>query len=277
VPLAYWVIKVAGMLMSLACIALVARCARQLGRDPRYAVVLFALNPIYVIYAMGGFHNDFFLLVPSLAAISLLLGGRDRSAGAVLALAVAVKFTAVLLLPFLIVAARTRRRRRDVVIGAAAGGTLMVALSLAVFGPHLPNLSDQSTLLTDFSIPQLVGLALGLGGGAPGLLRVFNVLLVLTVVYLVRRRGDWLANAGWATLALIASLAWLMPWYAIWLLPLAGLGTSLRLRRAAIVLMLFLILTFIPVTGAILVKHGVDPMNTSIGRASLKLQKQLAG
>jgi hypothetical protein len=106
---------------------------------------------------------------------------------------------------------------------------------------------------------------------------VFNVLLVLTVVYLVRRRGDWLANAGWATLALIASLAWLMPWYAIWLLPLAGLGTSLRLRRAAIVLMLFLILTFIPVTGAILVKHGVDPMNTSIGRASLKLQKQLAG
>ena len=75
----------------------------------------------------------------------------------------------------------------------------------------------------------------------------------------------------------IASLAWLMPWYAIWLLPLAGLGRSLRLRRMAIVLSIFLILTFIPLTGDILVKHGLNPMSTSVGRASLKLQKQLAG
>jgi hypothetical protein len=276
IPVAYWVIKVTTMAASLGLIALVARIARQLGRDPRFVVVLLALNPIYVVYAMGGFHNDFFLLLPSLGAMSLVLARRDRSAAAVLMLAVAIKFTAVLLLPFLFVAVRQRRRQRDLAIGTVLGGVPMVGLSLALFGPHLPNLSDQSTLLTNYSIPQLFGLVIGLGGGAPGLLRVINVALVLSVAWLLRRRGDWLANAGWATLALIASLAWLMPWYAIWLLPLAGLGTSLRLRRAAMVLTVFLVLTFIPLAGQLMSKIGLNTMNTRVGHASTKLQKQLA-
>jgi hypothetical protein len=48
-----------------------------------------------------------------------------------------------------------------------------------------------------------------------------NVLIVLVVGYQLLRRRDWLSGAGWATLALLASLGWLMPWYVIWLLPLA--------------------------------------------------------
>jgi hypothetical protein len=277
IPVAYWLLKVGTMLASLALVGLVYRCARQLGRDPRYAVVFLALNPIYVVYAMGGFHNDFFMLIPMLGAISLVLGRRDRSAGAVLMLAVAIKFTAVLLWPFLFLYLRQGRRRRELVVGSVLGAVPMIALSLAFFGPHLPNLADQSTLLTDFSIPQIVGLAMGLGGGAPGLLRVANVLVVLTVAWLLRRRGDWITSAGWATLALIASLAWLMPWYVIWLLPLAGLGTSVPLRRWAIALSVFLVLTFIPATGTILWSHGLNPLNTAVGRASTRLQNNLSG
>jgi hypothetical protein len=92
-----------------------------------------------------------------------------------------------------------------------------------------------------------------------------------------RRRSDWLSSAGWATFALIASLAWLMPWYVIWLLPLAGLGTSIRLRRVAVALSVFLVLTFVPVAGMILFSHGLNPMTTAVGRASSKLQHELAG
>jgi hypothetical protein len=275
-PLAYWTVKVATLLASLAFIALVWQCARQLGRDPRFAVAFVALNPIYVLYAISGFHNDFFMLVPSTAAIWLLLARRDRAAGGVLMLAVAVKFTALLLLPFLLVAARRSRRRRDIVVGAALGAVPLVALSLALFGFSLPNLSDQTTLLTDFSIPNLVGLAIGVGGGAPGVLRAASVALVLSTAYLLRRRGDWIANAGWATLALIASLAWLMPWYVIWLLPLAALGTSLRLRRAALVLTVFLLATFLPVIWMVLGVAGINPMATSVGQASATLQGKLA-
>ena len=82
--------------------------------------------------------------------------------------AVFVKFTAVLLLPFLLLAARPPKRRIQVLIGAALATVPLAALSFALFGAHLPNLQDQSTLLTDFSIPNLVGWVWASGAVRPG-------------------------------------------------------------------------------------------------------------
>ena len=274
-PVAYWTLKVVTVLLSLGFIVLVWQCARQLGRDPRYAVVLVALNPIYLVYAVGGFHNDFFMLVPMLGAVSLLLAGRDRSAGAVLMLAVAVKFTAVLLLPFLLIAAGTRPRRLRVVVGAVAVGIPLIGLSLAMFGLAIPNLAQQSSLLTDFSIPNIVGLLIGAGGGTPFLLKVAIIGVVIVVARQLYRSRDWLAGAGWSTVALMASLSWLMPWYVIWLLPLAALATSVRLRRTALAATAFLILSFMPATNLYMHAHGINPLGSSAGQASLSQQNKL--
>ncbi|MDQ6836668.1 MAG: DUF2029 domain-containing protein [Actinomycetota bacterium] len=274
-PVAYWTIKLATVLLSLAFLTLVWQCARQLGRDPRFAVVMVALNPIYLLYAVGGFHNDFLMLVPMMGAISLLLSGRDRSAGAVLMLAVAVKFTAVLLLPFLVLAAVTRPRRLRVAVGALAGAIPLAALSVALFGWTFPNLAQQSSLLTDFSIPNIVGVLIGAGGGAPWLLRVGSVIVVIVVAYWVYSRRDWLTGAGWSTVALIASLSWLMPWYVIWLLPLAALSSSLRLRRVAVAATLFLILTMMPAANLFIQAHNINPLGGSAGQASLSEQNKL--
>lgn len=275
--LSYWLLKVITVLASLGFLALVWRCAASLGRDPRFALVFVAFNPIYLVYAIGGFHNDFFMLIPSMAAIALLLARRDRYAGAVLMLAVAVKFTAILLLPFLLVAVRpSRLRMRHILEGAVLGAIPLVAMSLAVFGLSLPNLQDQSTLLTDFSVPNVIGLVIG-GGGTPTLLRVIDVAVILAIVLLLfRARGDWISRAGWATLALLFSLAWLMPWYIIWVAPLAALGTSLRLRRATLAFTLFLVLTFLPALSIYLTHKGINPLATPAGAASQKLQHKLA-
>jgi hypothetical protein len=271
----YWLLKVLTVLASLVFLGLVWQCARSLGRDPRFALVFVALNPIYLVYAIGGFHNDFFMLVPSLGAIALLLGRRDRAAGAVLMLAVAVKFTAILLLPFLLVAVRPARRRMlEILQGAVLAAIPLVALSLALFGFSFPNLQDQSTLLTNFSIPNTVGLIIGTGG-SPVLLRLFDLGAVVAVILLLRRRGDWISRAGWATLALLATLAWLMPWYIIWLAPLAALGSSLRLRRATLILNLFLVITFLPAMSLFLNSNGLNPLGTPAGHNSAKLQKKL--
>jgi len=271
----YWLVKALTVLASLGFLALVWQCARALGRDPRYALVFVALNPIYLVYAVGGFHNDFFMLIPSLGAVALLLARRDRAAGAVLMLAVAVKFTAILLLPFLLVAVRPARRRMlEIAQGAVVAAIPLAALSVALFGFSLPNLQDQSTLLTNFSIPNTVGLILG-PGGSPTLLRLFDLGAVVAVVLLLRRRGDWVSRAGWATLALLATLAWLMPWYVIWLAPLAALGSSLRLRRATLTLTVFLVLTFVPAMSYFLTAHGLNPLSTPAGQDSGKLQKKL--
>jgi hypothetical protein len=275
-PLAFWTLKVTTVLLSLAFVGLVWHCARRLGRDPRFAVAFVAFNPIFLIYEVAGFHNDFFMLVPSMGAIALVLARRDRSAGAVLMVAIAVKFTAVLLLPFLLLAVRDRPRQVRVLVGAALAAIPLAALSFALFGVSLPNLQQQSSLLTDFSIPNVVGLLLHVGGGTPLLLKIFTVAVVVVVAYEFFGRRDWLTGAGWSTLALIASLAWLVPWYIVWLLPLAALGTSVRLRQISVALTVFLILAFVPVTTDYMNAHGINPLNTAAGHASQNLQSKLA-
>ena len=272
---AYWLGKVVIVLMSLGLIALVWDCARRLGRDPRPAVALVALNPVYFVYALGGFHNDFVMLVPSTAAIALLLARRDRAAGAAVMLAVGVKFIAVLLLPFLLVAARGTRRRRDVLVGAALTAIPLVVLSVALFGFSLPNLSQQGSLLTPFSIPNILGYVIGAGGATTLILRLAEVGLVVAIVLLIRRPGDWLTHAGWAVAALIASSAWLMPWYVIWLLPLAALASSVRLRRTAVALTVLVVLTFMPVNSTVFGWLHFTPTNGAAWRASQTLQTKL--
>jgi hypothetical protein len=279
-PIAYWVLKTATVLASLGFIALVGRCARQLGHDPRFAVLFVAANPIFLIYELGGFHNDVFMLLPAMASISLLLDGRDRWSGATLMVAVAVKFTMVLLVPFLLLAARPPRRRARFLTGAGLGAAPLAVASVAAFGFALPNLSDQSSVLTSFSIPNLLGLLLGLGGGAPILLRVINVALVVVVASLVmvvaRGRRDWISSAGFGTVALVASLAWLMPWYIVWVLPLAAIGASLRLRRVALAGTVFLVLAFLPVTGTILRQLHINPMGGAADIAANARAQKLA-
>jgi hypothetical protein len=101
------------------------------------------------------------------------------------------------------------------------------------------------------------------------------VLVVLVVAHEVYRRRDWISGAGWSTVALIASLSWLMPWYVIWLLPLAALATGIRLRRTALALTVFLILSFMPVTQLYMSSHGIRPLGGAAGQASLSYQNKL--
>jgi glycosyl transferase family 87 len=273
---AYWLLKLATVAASLGCVALLARCARQLGIAPRRPVLLYAVNPLVLAYGLGGFHNDVFVLLLTLAAISLVLDRREGRAGVAVAAAVAIKASAGILLPFVLMGAHRRGR---LLAGAAACGAVVLVASLIAFSATLPNLADQSTLLSSFSIPNTLGQLVGLGGAPPWLLELAAVAMAGVVVLLVRRtwqrRIGWLEGAGWATLALIASLAWLQPWYAMWLLPFAALGDSARLRRWTLVLCAWLLLTYMPTTGLALSGIGYRPMNTAVGRASVARMEAL--
>jgi hypothetical protein len=283
---AYWIWKVIAVLGSLGLLWVVYKIAVALGRDPRHALVFLALNPLYLVFALGGFHNDFVMLIPSMAAVLLMLKGRARSAGAVLMLSVAIKYTTVILLPFLLVAARPVglspdrrvwiRRCTDVLLGCVLGAIPLIVLSVGLFGFSLPSVANQARLLTPDSVPNLVGFVLGAGGGATWVLDLADLLLVAAVLWLMFVvKGDWISRAGWGALALVLSLGWLMPWYVIWAAPLAALGTSDRLRKATLAATVFLVVTFIPVTNVFLNQHGINPMNSPVGRAASSLTNQL--
>lgn len=279
-PLAYWIFKVAVVLSGIGCLAAIAASARRLGRDPRLAVAVVGLNPVFLVYAIGGFHLDVVMLCALSAAIAVFLAGRDRTAGALTVVAAGIKVTGLLVLPFMVVAARSGARRVRLVVGALLAAIPLAVMSFLLFGATLPNTSDQTQILTPFSIPNLVGLALGVGGGTHQVIRGLEVLVIVVAAYqllrlLIAPDRDWLAAAGWTTLALIASASWLMPWYMIWLLPLAALARRPSLRVVAVTLTLFLVLTLGPDTTYVLQRDNVNLLNTPAGRASTALAHDL--
>jgi hypothetical protein len=52
--------------------------------------------------------------------------------------------------------------------------------------------------------------------------------------------------AGWATFAILIASAWLVPWYILWLLPLAALAGDLRLTAASLALCAWMLPIAIP-------------------------------
>jgi hypothetical protein len=274
---AYWALKLLAVASSLVFLWLVHRLALLLGRDSRHALAFIALNPIYLIYEVGDFHNDCIMLIPALAAILWMLEHRDRRAGAALVAGVFVKFTVVLMAPFMLVAVGSRRRRVALAAGAAAAVVVLAAMTYALFGTHFSNLADQSSIVTPYSITNLLGDLLGFGGATPLVIHLAELVVVIVVLAWLRRPGRWLEGIGFATLALVCSLSWLMPWYVLWVLPFAALCASSSLRRATLLLTVFLVLTFLPYTGPFLSAQGINPMSSPFGQRAQALQDRLEG
>jgi hypothetical protein len=87
-------------------------------------------------------------------------------------------------------------------------------------------------------VPRAVSRMLGEPTLHEGVRLAGGVVLVVAVVALLvlvaRRVLDWVTGAGWAMLALLVTTAWLLPWYGVWLMPLAALSHSRLLRLAAV-------------------------------------------
>ena len=96
-------------LSCLAIVVLVWHAAQLRGMDPVKAVALVGLNPVIVIYGVGGGHNDLLMLALLVAGIYVLLRQREGTGGAMIMAATAIKLTAGMLLPFAIAASAGRR------------------------------------------------------------------------------------------------------------------------------------------------------------------------
>lgn len=292
VAVSFWVAKGAIALLTLAMLALVWRCARLLDRDPVQAVVFVGLNPIVLIWGLGGDHNDIFMVFFVVLACWLLLRSKDRqhswlmprsinefAAGASLAAAVFVKASGAIVVPvFLAALLKTPRRAVQTLLGLLIGCLLLAGLSYAVFGPHVPSDVTQGSLVTGLSPPNLLGLALGLGGESEALRKVLELVLIATVIaccLLAWRRRDFITPSGWATLALLVTLAWVLPWYILWALPLVALSDSRRLRVTMIAFSIYLALAWLPTIGAITKGIGLRPETTSLAHQHQRVIREL--
>jgi hypothetical protein len=237
--------KALAAVASLATVALVWNAARWRGVNPVKAAALVGLNPLTVIYGVGGGHNDLLMLAAMTAGIYAILQHRDRAGGGFLSLATGIKLTGFVMLPFAIAGGALRRTgRRDIVLGAVVVAALVTAASFALFGTgplHLPATIHTSQSEGDWhSIPGFITTLVGLGtvGRITGILLAAGcVAVICSLIRRVwRREVDWIDGAGWATVAMLVTASSLLPWYVAWLMPLAALASDRRLWRMSIVL-----------------------------------------
>jgi hypothetical protein len=368
VAASFWVLKGCLALASLATIWLVWKCARLLGRDPVKAIVLVGLNPIVLVWGLGGDHNDFLMVFFIVLGIYVLLragvGLRERAtsaqaqaeagsaagvggepavasalarepvtasgsvgvserplivepdgaepsrravaslasrrrapiralvrewllplstaeilAGAAFVTATAIKASGAVLIPVVLAALLpTPRRLVQALIGMAVAAALIAAASLIAFGLHVPDLSTQSRLVTSVSVPNLIGLAVGAGGETNTLHTLLSGALIVSVALCCAqawRRRSAITASGWASVALLVTLSWVLPWYVLWVLPLAALSSSRRLRVTALVLGAYLIIAWAPASGQLWNAIHFHPEKTSLGRLHQRYVKEL--
>ena len=242
---ALWALKASAALASLACVALVWRAAELLGRRPLEAAMFFGLNPLLLVYAVGGAHNDLLMLALALGGIVFFLEGRERASGLAATGALAVKASTGLLLPYLLLAARSRARlAAGALVAAAATALLWIVAFDGAIVPFLETLRWEQQHGSLHSVPKALGSLAGIPVGDPGLRLAGQLLFAGALgftLWRARRTGDWLTWAGWGTLALLVTTAWLLPWYVIWLLPIAAMTGNRGLRVASLALCAFVI------------------------------------
>jgi hypothetical protein len=221
-------------------LTLIWKSARLRGLNPTRAIALFGLNPLVVLYGVGGGHNDLLMAALTTTGIYAVLTRRDRTAGAMVALGAAVKLTGGLVFPFALASASGLGgglRRRGQVIGAAVAAIAVAAAGFAVFGAGLiqmPFTLDRvqnegawqsvpgfiTTVLRLQVLGHTVGLLLGLA---------FVALTARLLLRVWRGELDWLDGLAWATLTILLTTSSLLPWYVTWLLPPVALCTTRRL------------------------------------------------
>jgi alpha-1,6-mannosyltransferase len=222
------VLKAVAALSVLGLALVVARIAAWRGIDPLRAAAFVALNPLVLVHVVGGAHNDGLTMLLAMLGVAAVLAGRELGGGVAFVAAIAVKASALVVAPFALLGAR---RRLLLLLGELlAAAAIAIAASIA-FGwdwtGALGLAGENQDRTSHLSIPITLARLTGLD---PDPVRAAALALyAVAVVALLARswRGhDWVEAAGWATLGLLLATAWLLPWYLVWLLPLAAISRS---------------------------------------------------
>jgi hypothetical protein len=239
---ALWGMKVEALLASAGTLALTWRCAKARELDPVFAILAVGANPLYVIYGLGGAHNDLIMMGAMMAAVILTLTPRPRArreagAAAIVVAGALVKATVAVLLPFMILS----KRRLAPVLGALGALALCGLIGFAAFGVHgidvVAALNRDAAFVSTDSFANEIAHLFGKPGVFPidhALLKGGLVLIILHLMWRTWRGYDWIAASGWTLLAISVTSTWLLAWYILWPLPLAVISRDRRLLVATL-------------------------------------------
>jgi hypothetical protein len=236
-----WTYKALAAAAMLAITLLVARLTRS-----AFAVAFVGWNPLLAIHFAGGGHNDAWMAALVVAALALAASGRRQLAGAAWALAILIKWVPLLFLVLRAVEARGRRRVAH--LGFAATAVAVLALASWRYGWHwlgaVGPLARNANKETYFAIPHR------LGALAPGSQHAWAFALAaafgLAYLWLLREAWRGRARLGLCAGLLLVATPWLVPWYAVWAVPLAAVDDDPPAQLLALGLSAYLLRQAVP-------------------------------
>jgi alpha-1,6-mannosyltransferase len=234
------VIAVLGMVLVAVCLP---RLASRAGVPLERAVWLALACPLVTVQLISGAHNDAVMVGLLVAGLALAVSRRMLLAGVLFGLAVGVKATAVVVIPFAVLLAEpaaAKRWRAGAELAVGAAGVLLLVSLLSGRGLGWITGLEGSGVSVQWTAPSTaLGLTIGLfGPDAVPVTRVAGI-VVLAIVLVVlwwralRRPADSgtemstpLRYAGYALAATVVLAPVFHPWYATW--PLVVLGATLN-------------------------------------------------
>ncbi|AQA04844.1 DUF2029 domain-containing protein [Mycobacterium sp. MS1601] len=245
------------MLPGLALLIWAApRIARHIGASGAVALWICVLNPLVIIHLMGGVHNEMLMVGLMAAGIALVFAHRFVAGFALATVAVAVKATAGLALPFMVWvwmrALRERGHRTLSAFAIAAAGSVAIfvgvfavaSLAAGVGLGWLTALAGSVKIINWLTIPTAIANVTNAVGGlffgvnfyaVLDATRIAGILIIAVSLPLLwwRFRHDdreTLVGIGWAMLVVVLFVPAALPWYYTW--PLAVISAIAQSRRA---------------------------------------------
>ncbi|MDC8975388.1 alpha-(1-_6)-mannopyranosyltransferase A [Mycobacterium marinum] len=237
------------------------RLAHHLGADSPTAMWICVLNPLVLIHLMGGVHNEMLMVGLMAAGIALTLQRHHVAGIALITVAVAVKATAGLALPFLFwVWMRHLHERRGYrpahafLVAAAASLLVFLAVFSVLSAVARVGLGWLTALAGSVKIINWLTLPTGAANLIHALGRNFFTLDFYTLLHVTRligiaiiavslpllwwrfRRDDRAALTGiaWSMLIVVLFVPAALPWYYSWPLAVAAPLAQSRRSMAAI-------------------------------------------
>ncbi|GLY01710.1 polyprenol phosphomannose-dependent alpha 1,6 mannosyltransferase MptB [Actinoplanes sp. NBRC 101535] len=198
-------------------------------RGDKEAVFLVLASPLVLVHLVSGAHNE--AVMVALIMAGLAMRRSMLMMGVLLGLAVGVKATAIVVIPFAVLFFPGRFRRAVTMIGGGATAALVaVSLGSGLGLGWIAGLTGSGVSVQWTAPSTAIGMTLEMIGvpGAVAVTRVLGMAALVVVLLLLwvraLRKGDPLLHAGLALAATVLLAPVFHPWYAIW--PLALLAAT---------------------------------------------------
>jgi hypothetical protein len=229
----YRLVSLVGLLLIAVSVPVLARST---GRQPSAAFILAVLNPMVLLYLVGGAHNDALMLGLLVAGVAVSIQGLPAFGIVVCALAAEVKIPGLIGVVFIGWTwggqGSSYARRCKYLVGAIliAGVTMAVISELSGLGwGWLSSLSDPGTVISWLDPATALGLATSHVLGAVGVAHHVHPVIVatravglvaaglFTVIMMIRSDRYGLPKAlGLSLLAIVILGPIVWPWYEAW-------------------------------------------------------------